>query len=49
MTKKQSISEIFVTWIDNFCSQRQGVILLNDETMDLLLLDHAGYPKAYRF
>lgn len=29
--RKRRVPEIFVTWIEDFCSHRQAVILINGE------------------
>lgn len=44
--RKRRVPEIFVTWIEDFCSHRQAVILINGETTDLISLDYAGLPQG---
>ena len=44
--RKRPIPEIFISWINDFCLQRQAVISVNGETKDLISLEHAGLPQG---
>lgn len=44
--RKRRIPEIFISWINDFCLQRQAVTSVNGETTDLISLEHAGLPQG---
>ena len=44
--RKRRIPKIFISWIKDFCLQRQAVISVNGETTDLISLEHADLPQG---
>ena len=44
--RKRRIAEVFISWIGNFCSQRQATISVNGESTNLTALEHAGLPQG---
>lgn len=44
--QKRRIPEVFVSWIENFCSQRQATLSVNGESTNLTALEHAGLSQG---